>query len=440
MQTRYLVIGNSAGGIGAAEAIRQVDRDGAVTIVSEEPYPAYSRPLISKYLAAERILEGILFRSSGFYDQNKILFLSGKKATRLELDSQTVSLNGGEQIAWEELLLAVGGKPIFPETKGSDKKGVFTFTNLDDVMAINRFLDNRRRAVVIGGGLIGISATEALVKRGLEVVVVEMKDRILNTILDQQASLMAEEILKQAGVDIVTGHTVVEVNGREAVEGAILDNGQMLPCDLLLVAIGVVPRSELALDAGLDTKRGIVVDQYMATSHPHVYACGDVAEAYDFIYGQNRLSPIWPNAHIGGRVAGFNMAGIRTAYPGGTAMNSLSYFGIDITSAGMPAAPNGDGYETISKQKGNTYQKVILKDNLIMGMISVGNIERSGIIFSLMRDRVNVESFKQSLLGDNFGLAFLPQALWQERLEAPSGLALQRAQPIEADDETLIGE
>ena len=440
MRTKYLIIGNSAGGIGAAEAIRQVDKEGALAIVSEEPYPTYSRPLISKYLARERTLEGILFRPCNFYDQNNILLLPGKKVTDLELASQTVSLDDNEQISWEKLLLAVGGKPIFPKMKGSDKRGVFTFTTLDDAKAIDRFLDSRRKAVVIGGGLIGISVTEALVKRGVDVVVVEMKERILNTILDQQTSLMAEEILKQAGVKIVTGHTVVEVNGRESVEGATLDNGDTMPCDLLLVAIGVLPRSELALDAKLETNRGIVVDRHMVTNEPNIYACGDVAEAYDFVYRENRLSPIWPNAYIGGRAAGFNMAGIPTKYSGGTAMNSLNYFGIDITSAGIPTAPNNDGYEVISRQESNTYQKVILKDNLIVGMIFVENIEKSGVIFGLMRDKVNVESFEQSLLADDFGLAFFPRVLWQERLEAPPEVILQSALSIQTEEETFIGE
>jgi NAD(P)H-nitrite reductase large subunit len=440
MRTKYLIIGNSAGGIGAAEVIRQVDKEGALTIVSEEPYPAYSRPLISKYLTGERTLEEILFRPFDFYDQNNIIFLPGKKVSHLELNHQTAQLENGEQIAWEKLLLAVGGNPIFHRMKGSSKKGVFTFTNLDDAKAIDRFLDNARKAVVIGGGLIGISVTEALVKRGVDVSVVEMRERILNTILDQQASLMAEEVLKQAGVEIIAGQTVVSVKGRGTVEEVILDNGAAIPCDLVVVAIGVSPRPELALDAKLEINRGIVVDRHMTTHHPGIYACGDVAEAYDFVYGENRLTPIWPNAYVGGRIAGLNMAGVTAEYPGGTAINSLNYFGIDIASAGMPTAPNDDGYETISKQEGNIYQKVILKDDLIMGMIFVGNIEKSGIIFGLMRDRVNVESFKQSLLADDFGLAFLPRSLWQERLAPPPDIIIQPSLPIEAEEETFLGE
>jgi NAD(P)H-nitrite reductase large subunit len=251
---------------------------------------------------------------------------------------------------------------------------------------------------------------------------------------------MAEEVLKRAGVKILAGHTVANIEGRNKVEEVILDSGDTIPCDLVVVAIGVLPRPELALDAQLAINRGIVTDRHMTTSHPDVYACGDVAEAYDFVYGENRLTPVWPNAYVGGRIAGFNMAGVTNEYPGGTAINSLNYFGIDIASAGMPTTPDEDGYVTISKQESNIYQKIILKDNLIMGMIFVGNIEKSGIIFGLMRDRVNVESFKQSLLANDFGLAYFPRALWQERLALPPDIIIQPLVPIEAEEETFLGE
>jgi NAD(P)H-nitrite reductase large subunit len=387
-----------------------------LTIVSDEPYPAYSRPLISKYLTGECAIERMLYRPVDFYAQNNIIFLPDKKVTHLETGHQTARLENDEYITWEKLLLAVGGKPIVPRMRGNGRRGVFTFTTLDDAKAVDRFLGNAKKAVVIGGGLIGISVAEALVKRRVDIIVIEMKERILNTILDEQASLIAEETFKHAGIKVITHRTVVEIRGREAVEAVVLDNGDEIPCDLAVMAIGVSPRSELALDTGIEINRGIVVDRCMATSHPDVYSCGDVAEAYDFVYGEDRLTPIWPNAYIGGRIAGYNMVGVETKYPGGTAVNSLNYFGIDITSAGMPTEPNEDSYEVISKQEGGIYQKILLKDDFIMGMIFVGNIEKSGLVFDLMRSKVNVRSFKQSLLADDFGLAFLPRELWQEQL------------------------
>ncbi len=436
MRTKYLIIGNSAGGIGAAEAIREVDKTGSLAIISDEPYPAYSRPLIAKYLARERTLEGMLFRPTEFYNQSNIISLLGRRVNGLGLESHTAELDGGDSIIWERLLIASGGVPIVPRIEGVGKRGVFTFITLDDAKAIDSFLDNADKAVVIGGGLIGVSATEALVKRGIEVTLVEMKERILNTILDEQASSMSEEALRQAGVRIITDHTVAEISGEGTVRGVVLDNGDEVSCNLLVVAIGVVPRTELALGAGIKVNRGIVVDRFMATNCLDVYSCGDVAEAYDFVYGENRLTPIWPNAFIGGRTAGYNMAGIQTEYPGGTAMNSLNYFGLDIVAAGMVVPPDEDGYEVISKKEGSVYKEAVLKDDLLVGMVFVGDIERSGIVFSLMRDRVDVGGFKQALVAPDFGLVSLPRELWQERLETPpSGLAPNLVMPLETEED-----
>jgi NAD(P)H-nitrite reductase large subunit len=422
LMTRYLIIGNSAGGIGAAEAIREVDKESSIIMISDEPYPSYSRPLISKYLTRERTLETMLFRPVEFYSQNNITSILGKRVKSLGLGDRTAELENCEHISWEKLLIASGGVPIVPKMEGAGKRGTFTFTTLDDAKAIDEFIENAQTAVVIGGGLIGISVTEALKKRGVKVTVVEMKDRILNTILDEQASLIAEETLKRAGVKIITGRTVAEITGKELVRGVVLDNGEDIPCSLVVVAIGVSPRTELAKGTEIKLNRGIAVDSHMATNYPDVYSCGDAAEAYDFVYCANRLTPIWPNAYIGGRVAGYNMAGVKAEYPGGTAMNSLNYFGLDIAAAGIAAPPEGDGYELINKQNGTVYQRVVLKDDLIVGMVFVGAIEKAGILFSLMRDRVKVSNFKKTLLSDNFGLVSLPKELWQRRLEKDTAI------------------
>jgi NAD(P)H-nitrite reductase large subunit len=419
LATKYLIIGNSAGGIGAAEAIREVDKEGSIIMISDEPYPSYSRPLISKYLTGERTLESMLFRPLEFYNQNNVTSILGKKVKNLGLGDHTAEIENGEHISWEKLLIASGGVPIVPQMEGAGKRGIFTFTTLDDAKAIDEFIENASSAVVIGGGLIGISVTEALKKRGVKVTVVEMKDRILNTILDEQASSIAEEVLKKAGIRIITGRTVAEITGKELVRGVTLDNGEDIACSMVVVAIGVSARIELARGTEIKINRGIVVDNHMATSCPDVYSCGDAAEAYDFIYCANRLTPIWPNAYIGGRVAGYNMAGVKAEYPGGTGMNSLNYFGLDIAAAGI-AVPPGDGYELMDKQKNGIYQRVVLKDDLIVGMVCVGATETAGILFGLMRDRVKVSNFKKMLLSDNFGLISLPRELWQRRLKKDS--------------------
>jgi NAD(P)H-nitrite reductase large subunit len=414
---KYLIIGNSAGGIGAAEAIRELDSAGTMAIVSDEPYPAYSRPLISEHLFEGRPLERMLYRPADFYEKNNIQTLFGEKVSEIDFSGHSLKLQNGKRLEWQKLLLATGGSPIVPKMEGGDAKNIFTFTRLDDAKAIDKFLSKRAeevKALVIGGGLIGVSATEALVKRGVKVTIVEMKDWILNTILDEEGAELEAKALVEAGVEIITGHTVAKINkSKSAVDGAILDDGRAIAADLIVVAIGVTPRLELAV--GLKTNRGIIVDRTMLTSMPDVYTCGDVAEAYDFVFGENRVTPVWPNAYVGGRVAGQNMAGTKAEYQGGTAMNSLKYFGVDIVSAGMVNAPD-KGYDVIIKRADGIYKKIILKDGLVTGLVLAGDIEKSGIIYNLMKDKVKVDGFKDELVSDEFGLASLPEEVWRARL------------------------
>ncbi len=435
---KYLIIGNSAGGIGAAEAIRQVDRRGTLAIVSDEPYPAYSRPLIAEYLADKCPLEKMLFRPVDFYDQNNIHTLLSKKVRRIDTEGHTIELESGERIGWQKLLLATGGLPVMPQIEGIESEGVFTFTTLDDAKVIDQFLAKAERAVVIGGGLIGVSVTEALVKRGIEVTIVEMEKRILGTILDEEASALAEEALRQNGVSLITGHTVAQINStKKMVSSITLDDGSIISTNLVIVAIGVQPRTELVAKTGLRVNRGIMVNRYMAASCPGVYACGDAAEAYDFIYGENQLTPIWPNAYLGGRTAGFNMAGIPTEYRGGTAMNSLTYFGLDIVTAGMVNPPD-NSYEVLHQKSDHAYHKVVLKDGLVVGMVFAGDIEKSGIIFSLMKEGIKASDFKHTLIADDFGLVSLPEEIWRPRLQ-PTGAASPITQPPEPE-EAAVGD
>ena len=444
-KVKYLIIGNSAGGIGAAEAIREVDRTGSILIISDESYPTYSRPLISEYLAEGRPLEKILFRPIDYYEKNNIRTLLSTKVERLNLDEHTVELNGGKKIAWKKLLLASGGLPIIPRIKCNDRSRVFTFTTLDDAKAIDCFLkqlqNKKTRAVVIGGGFIGVSVAEALLRRGVEVTIVEMKERILNTLLDQETSALEEETLKQAGVNIVTGHTVANINSftEDVATIVTLDDKRKISCNLVIIAIGVLPRTELVSDTDIEINRGILVDRTMATSNPDVYACGDVAEAYDFIYGENRLTPIWPNAYFGGRIAGLNMAGNPTEYSGGTVMNALKYFGLDVTVAGMVNPPD-DSYEVLSLKYNDNYRKVVLKDGLVVGMIFTGNIEKSGIVFALMKDKVNINGFKQELIAEDFGLASLPEGMWKPRLEMPHSMPNSLMVSVEQPVEMVMGD
>lgn len=417
---KYVIIGGSAGGIGAVEAIREVDPIGTLTVISDESVPQYSRPMISEYVSKEATVDTMKYRDDQFWRNNNVQTLTGRTANKIDFTKKQVTLDGGDKIDYEKLLIATGGKPFVPRMEGGEKDGVFTFTELSSAKDIEDKLEHSKSAVVIGGGLIGVSAAEALVKRGIKVTLVELKDNILNLTLDKTASDIAEKVLTEAGVTVITGQTVQRILGRKdneaAVGGVVMTDGKKIPCDLVVVAIGVIPRTELAKETDLKLNRGIVVDRFMRTNIAEVYACGDVAEAHDFLLNENRLLPLWPLAHMGGRVAGYNMAGKQVEYEGGTVMSSLKYFDLPIIAVGNVNPEELDDYEVLVelKPEKTVYKKILLKDGAIVGFIFLGDIEKTGILFRLLKNHVDVSEIKDKLLSEDFGIVVLPEQLRQE--------------------------
>jgi len=417
---KYVIIGGSAGGIGAVEAIREVDPMGELTVISEEPFPQYSRPMISEYVSREATLETMKYRGDQFWKKNNVQTLTGRTAVNIDFTKKQVELEGGTKVDFEKLLIATGGRPFVPRMEGGEKDGVFTFTELSSAKGLESKLEQSKSAVVIGGGLIGVSAAEALVKRGINVTLVELEEHILNLILDDKASEIAEKVLSEAGVTVITGQTVQRILGRKdnegSVGGVVMTDGKEIPCDLVVVAIGVIPRTELIKETEVKLNRGIVVNRFMRTNIPDVYACGDVAEAHDFLINGNRVLPLWPLAHIGGRVAGYNMAGKKAEYAGGTVMSSLKYFDLPIIAVGNTNPEDIGNYDVLVEHQPEkiVYKKILVKDNVIVGFIFLGDIEKAGMLFHLLKNRVDVSEIKDKLLSEDFGIVTLPEQLRQK--------------------------
>lgn len=414
---KYVIVGASAAGIGAVEAIREVDPVGTMAVISEEPCPQYSRPMISDFVSGKATFPKMMCREDNFWKVNRVEALTGRAATCLNIAEKYVGLDKNERVSYEKLLIATGGKPFVPKMEGSDKEGVFTFTKMADAEKLVEKLETARSIVVIGAGLIGVSVTEALVKRGLKVTLVELQPKILSLLLDAKGSDLMENVLRNADVNIITDQSVQRITGKpennSTVGGVVLTKGDQISCDVVIVAIGVVPRTDLVVGTDVKLNRGIIVDNYMQTNVPDVYASGDVAETYDFTLNQNRLLPLWPLAVAEGKIAGYNMAGKKTEYAGGTNMSSLKYFGVPVVSIGITNPKEDSAYEILVKinPDRNLYKKIVLKDNMIVGIILVNDVERAGTLFHLMKNRVNVKKFKQGMLSDDFGLAMLPAPL-----------------------------
>ncbi len=410
----YLILGNSTAAIGAVEGIRRQDAGGRLIVVSRERHHTYSRPLISYLLAGEIRTERMDYRPRDFYAKNAVEAMLGVEALKVDPARRRVETTGGA-IRYGRLLVATGGRPVIPPIKGlamGKTKGVFTFTSWDDALEVDRFIEGRKpaMAVVIGGGLIGIKAAEALRARGVEVAIVEMAERILPLALDGVASRMAAESVRRAGVALHCGATVGQLESRRGeVTGVVLRPGGTIACGLVIVAAGVAPETGLVHGSGIRTGRGIAVDERCATSAERVFAAGDVVEARNELTGENRPIPIFPAAYRQGAVAGTNMAGGDARTAGIIPMNAIEFFGLPTISVGLAAA-SGDGYEVLEKSddSGKEYRRIVLKGNRMVGALLAGNIERAGILTGLIREKVDVSRIRHLLASGEFGLISLP--------------------------------
>ncbi len=413
---KHVIIGGSAATVGAVEAIREIDTSGTIAVVSNESLLAYSRPMIGEYLAGEASSDRIMFRTAEFWNLRNVEVFS-VKALKVDLDGKSVQLDGKEEIGYEKLLIATGSRPVLPKIDGIGREGVFSFNTLADATALRSHIQSAKKAAIIGGGLIGVCAAEALSKLGLQVTVVELREHILSLLLDNSASEIVEAAIRKKGVTIVTGHSVQQIRGREndekKADAIILDSGEIISCDVVVIAVGVSPCNEIVRGTEIESNRGIKIDRFMRTSVPDVYACGDVAEVYDFVLSENRVLPQWPTAYSSGKIAGYNMAGISTQYHGGTVMSAMKYFDVPIVAIGTTNPKDGDEHQILTSlgPEASSYRKIVLKNGEIKGLILIGDIEKAGIFFHLMSENINVDGFKEQLLSEGFGLISLPEQL-----------------------------
>ncbi|MDH7601320.1 MAG: FAD-dependent oxidoreductase [Armatimonadota bacterium] len=419
----YVIIGNSTAAVGAVEAIRSIDKLRSIAVVSAEAEHTYSRPLITYYLAGKVHEENVYYRPKDFYEKMDVACHLGVEVDLVVCDAREVRLTGGGKLGYGKLLIAAGGAPIAPAIPGIDRPGVFFMNTLEDARRAKGWLSHTRRSVVIGAGLTGMKTAEALVQMGKQVTVVEMADRVLPTVLDSRAANIVKKWFSSRGVDVLTGVMVVELEGREDsndVWRAVLSSGESIACDSVFVTVGVRPRIELVRNSPIRTDKGILVDRTMRTSVGDVYAAGDIAQAYEPITGEQRVVPILPNAYIGGRIAGINMAGGNARYNVGMSANSTAFFGLSVMSAGLANVEDGSDFHIITRDSGLAYRKLVFRDGRLVGMIAVADVEGVGLLTGIMRDGIDVHGLEAKLLDGTIRLIDLPADIRAARLEGKS--------------------
>ncbi len=392
--TRYVIIGNGVAGTTAAENIRRADASGAIEIFSEEEIPFYWRIRLNEFLSGKIGEKDLLAKKESWYKDNNIELKLGVRVAGIDPEARLVRDAAGKETGYDRLLIATGGRSFVPPLNGALKKGVFTLRSYKDVKEISSWAAKGGRAVVIGGGLLGLEAGNALRKLGLSVHIVEFFPRLLPRQLDVEGASRLQKIMEDMGFSFSLGAKTSLIAGTDSVEAVQLEGGAEIACGMVLISAGVRPDMELASVAGLERDKGIKVDESMRTSREDIFAAGDVVEFKGMVYG------IWPAAMEQGRVAGLNMAGGKERYAGTTMANILKVAGIDLASAGDIDA---EGKKEASVRAGEgLYKKLVFEAGRIVGCIMLGDTKGFTSVTRLMSEKTDVSNVKGRLLEDGF--------------------------------------
>ncbi len=396
---RLVVIGNGMAGCRAVEEILAISPDRyAITIFGAEPRVNYNRIMLSPVLAGEKTFDEIVINSQQWYDENEIELIAGDPVIHIDRDAQQVVSRGGKIASYDKLLIATGSDPFMIPVPGKDLPGVVTFRDLDDVETMLAAAHTSKRAVVIGGGLLGLEAAHGLSLRGMDVTVLHLMPTLMERQLDEAAGYLLKSELESRGMTIMTSADtgeILEKDGR--VSGVRLKDETTIEADLVVMAVGIRPNGELAKSAGLKVERGIVVDDDMVTSDPNVLAVGECVQHRDQCYGL--VAPLWDMC----RSLAAGLGDTPKGYEGSVTSTKLKVSGVDLFSAGDFSG--GDGCEDIVMRDAarGIYKRVVVKDDKIVGAVLYGDTQDGNWYFDLLRNEDDISEIREALI---FGQAF----------------------------------
>jgi NAD(P)H-nitrite reductase large subunit len=395
----HVILGAGPAGVIAAETIRKHQPQDAITIIGDEKEPPYSRMAIP-YLLVGRIPESgtWLRKGLGHFESLQIKLVQGR-AMAVDASARTVTLEEGQQLQFDRLLIATGSTPIRPPVPGIDLPGVHPCWTLDDARKIMGLAVKGARVLQMGAGFIGCIIMEALAARGVHLSVVEMGDRMVPRMMGPTAGGMIKQWCQNKGVQVFTG-TRVDAIAPGTPLTVKLSNGQELPADLVISATGVKPTIGFLENSGVTCLQGVLTDEHMQTSVPGIYAAGDCAEAFDKITGRTMVSAIQPNASDQARVAGLNMAGRQAVLPGVTQINVLDTLGLVSASFGdWQGVPGGEHVELTDRASGR-HLSLQFKGDVMVGCNSIGWTDHVGVLRGLVEGQVKLGAWKDRLKQD----------------------------------------
>ena len=371
-ENMYAIIGNGAAGISAAQAIRERDKTGSIYMISNEEYPAYNRPMLTKSLVAGLDAAQIAVQEPSWYEENHVFQMLGKNVVSIDTQKKEIHTVDGAKFKYTKLIYALGSECFIPPIAGADQPEVIAIRRLADTQKVAELLPQTKEAVVIGGGVLGLEAAWELKKAHCKVTVLELAPRLMGRQLDENAGEMIKAISEAQGITIHTGVQIEAIEGGGHVTGVRLGDGRVFPAQLVIVSCGVRANAAIAKEAGIETERAVVVNSRMETSAEDVYACGDCAQYQGVNYA------IWPQAVEEGRVAGANAAGEALEYT--TVPAALSFHGMN--TALYSIGDNGSNpdlvYKTVEFKDTarKQYEKYYFRNNRLCGVILIGDVSR----------------------------------------------------------------
>jgi nitrite reductase (NADH) large subunit len=415
MRERILVIGNGMASVRFAEALVQhAPARFDLTIVGAEPQPGYNRVLLSALLAQDVVQSDIVLRDHAWYESNGIRLIGGDAVSVIDASAKTASLQSGQRLAFDHCIFATGSHAIRLPIGGMDKPGVVTFRDLTDVAAMMEAAVAGQKVAVIGGGLLGIEAAYGLAKRGADVTLVHVMDRLMERQLDAAAAANVRKALIRRGVKVMLQKQTESILGEAAVTGLAFADGTSIEADMIVCAVGIRPNADLARASGLAVGRGILVNDAMASSLNGFYAIGECAEHQGVVYGL--VEPAYAQAEVLAK----RLAGEQTEFQSMVLATNLKVSGLPVFSAGDfmgggsasggTTETSGSQTVTLEDRKTRSYRKLVLRDNRLVGCVLVGEADDALWYLDLIRRGTDVSSARRLLI---HGRAFAESALAQ---------------------------
>ena len=393
----YIIIGNGVAAASCIEGIRSLDKDSRITVVSEENYPVYCRPLISYYLEGKTDLERMKYRSDDYYDQMGCDVLYGKKAVKIDTEKNSILLDDGTILPYTSACIAAGSSPFVPPFSGLDTvEKKYAFMTIDDTLALESAITKDSRVLIVGAGLSGLKCAEGLKDRVAEITVCDLANRVLSSILDDECASIMQKHLEANGIQFMLGDSVKAFDKNTA----SMQSGKTVDFDVLVLAVGVRPNTSLVSDAGGKVDRGILINNRMETSIPDIYAAGDCTEGNDISCDKHRILAILPNANMQGRCAGINMAGDDAVFDKAIPMNSIGFFGLHAMTAGSYYSED-EGGELYEEKSDGKLKRLFTRDGYLTGFILIGDTQRAGIYTSLIREEIPLSTINFDILKKN---------------------------------------